>query len=505
MRQNMKDFFETSQQLKNCNIICHLTDTYFIKESKIGKKIDLPGFARIFKILELVSNNNKEKNVLFVHSGDFLFPSFLSNHFKGKQIIDILNECGLNYCTLGNHDFDGGFETLQERIKESKFKYIITNLSAPKPISPKILKYDIWPRKSPMVAIVGLAGKMTAEKASDNGFKIKDLHNSLKKNLCEIKQNFPNIKILIVLSHMGDREDLQLKKILNKTWQNNSIIFGGHDHNKLISYDSKLDKCMLVKGKSNARTMQVMNLDGIINQNNQNLKKHLMVLDLDDYQKFKPSKKIEGRIESWFEKLKKQNKLPSNKIVKRFPKATVLDGTESSLRKGTTNLGNFVTDCLRNYTNSDFALINSGHFRCDRHFLEKLRISDLFNIFVMDKKSMILVTKLSKKECLIFLKHAYAEVGKGKILQISKDTFDVLEKTPGNTEFRVALIADMLFSDEDGFGEILAKHRKTSLANLRKALKKDILSDTNLIQGVMKTASHVNYDSEIRFQVGKSY
>jgi 2',3'-cyclic-nucleotide 2'-phosphodiesterase (5'-nucleotidase family) len=352
-----------------------------------------------------------------------------------------------------------------------------------------------------MVAIIGLAGKMTAEKALDNGFKIKDLNNSLKKNLSEIKQKFPDIKILIVLSHMGDREDLQIKKILNKTWQNNSIIFGGHDHNKLISYDSKLDKCMLVKGKSNARTMQLFNLDGIFNQKNQNLKKHLMVLDSHEYHNIKPSKKIENKIESWFEKLRKQNLLPSNKIVKRFPKGAVLDGTEASLRKGTTNLGNFVSDCLRNYTNSDIAIINSGHFRCDRHFLEKLRVSDLFNIFVMDK-SMILVTKLSKKECILFLKHAYMEKGKGKILQISKDALYLLKKTHDNKEFRVALLADMLFANEDEFGAILATHRKTSLTHLHKTLKKDILNNSNMIECVMKTATQINYDAKIRFKVG---
>ncbi|MDH3278352.1 MAG: 5'-nucleotidase C-terminal domain-containing protein [Nitrosopumilus sp.] len=500
----MQGFFEDKKFLNNSNVICHLTDTYFIKESKIGEKIDLPGFARIFKILDLLSNK-KENNILFLHSGDFLFPSFLSSFFKGKQIVDILNQCGLNYCTLGNHDFDGGSKVLKKRIKESKFKYIITNLSTPKSFSSKILNYDVWPRKTPIVAILGIAGKMTVEKAIDSGFRVKNLKNSLKKNMAEIREKFPDIKILIVLSHMGDQEDLQLKAILNKTWKSNSVIFGGHDHNKLISYNPKLDKCMLVKGKSNARTMQIINLNGIINKQNQNLEKQLLILGSKDFQRVKPSRKIEEKIESWFEKLKKQNRLPSNKIVKKFPKGVVLDGTESSLRQGSTNLGNFVTDCLKNYTNSDIALVNSGHFRCDRYFLEKLRVSDLFNIFVMEQKSVILVTKLSKKECLLLLKHAYSEVGKGKVLQVSKDVLDVLNKPSSDDKVRVAVISDMLFTDEDGFANIIAKQRKISPKKFRNSLKKDVLSDTNLIEGIIKTANQVNYDSKIRFQVGKKY
>ena len=499
----MKDISEIDiKSIKKSIIIFHLTDTYFIKESKIGKEIDLPGFGRIYRILELLSKNQKGNKILFLHSGDFLFPSFLSNYFKGKQMVDILNRCGLNYCTLGNHDFDEGLQILKKRIKESKFKYIVTNLSPANQISENILHYDIWPDNSSIIATLGVAGKMTAKKALENRFKIKNLKNILKETLLEIRKKFPMIKLLIVLSHMSDFEDLELKKLLNRLWPFNSIILGGHDHKQVISYNCKLDKCLLLKGKSNARTTQMVILnEELINQDNQNLKKNMMILDSEDYQKITPSRKIEDQIELWYKKLKKENHLPSTKIVKKFPKGEVLDGTEESLRKGTTNLGNFVTDCLKNYTDTDIALINSGHFRCDRRFLEKLNVFDLFNTFVMEQRGGILVTKLSKKECVLFLKHGYSQEGKGKILQFSKDTLNILKNAKNETEFNVALISDMLFTDEDGFGKILASSRKTSLVNLRKRLKRDIVKDANLIKGMLKCASKVKYDSKIRLQM----
>lgn len=488
--------------IKKSIVIFHLTDTYFINESKIGQEIDLPGFARIYRILELLSKKKNENNILFLHSGDFLFPSFLSNFFEGKQMVDILNQCGLNYCTLGNHDFDGGLKTLKKRIKESKFKYIFTNLSPPNQISENILQYDTWPEKSPVLAILGVGGKMTAEKAFENGFKIKDLRNSLKEVLQEIRKKSPTIKLLVVLSHMSDSEDFDLKKLLNRIWPFNSIILGGHDHKQVISYNWKLDKCLLLKGKSNARTTQMIVFkEELIYRHNQNLKKNTLILSSKEYQEILPSRKIERKIELWFNKLKKQNQLPSNRIIKKFPKGAVLDGTEESLRKGTTNLGNFVTDCLKNYTDTDIALVNSGHFRCDRRFLEKLREFDLFNAFVMEQRGGILVTKLNKKECILFLKHAYSQEGKGKILQFSKDTLDILKNGKNNTKFNVAMISDMLFTDEDKFGKILANHRKISLEYLRKQLKQDIVKDMNLIEGVLKCASKVDYDSKIRLQV----
>ena len=484
----------------NEDIIIHLTDTYFLKESKIGNEVDLPGFSRIYKIIEFLSKQ-KTKQILFLHSGDFLYPSLLSNYFKGKQMVDILNRCGLNYCTLGNHDFDGGYEILKKRISESKFKYVVTNLQSPIGFSKNVLQYDVWPKKYPKVAILGIAGKMTVDKAKENKFKVKNQRNALENALLEVKQKWPGVKLLAILSHMSDVEDAQLKNHLNTIWPHNSIILGGHDHNQLISFNKKSEKCLLVKGQSNARTLQIIILDNKISSKSHDMKKNLIILSSKDYEGFPKSTQIESIIESWFKKLKKQNKLPDNKIIKKFSKGVILDGTEVSLRKGTTNFGNFVTDCLKNYTHADIAMINSGHFRCDRLFAEKIGVLDLFFTFVMENRGNIMVTRMTKNECVLFLKHAYRDKGKGKILQFSKNTLNILKKMKSDEKIAVALISDMVYSNEDGFGNILAKNRKISILKLRKSLEKDIVKDTNLIEGIIKTAHKVNYDPKVRMKV----
>ena len=231
------------------------------------------------------------------------------------------------------------------------------------------------------------------------------------------------------------------------------------------------------------------------------MKKNLIILSSKDYGRFPKSKQIEQIIESWFKKLKKQNKLPTNKIIKKFSKGIILDGTEVSLRKGTTNFGNFVTDCLKNHTHADIAMINSGHFRSDRRFTERIGVLDLFFTFVMEDRGNIMVTQLTKKECVLFLKHAYSDVGKGKILQFSKNTLSILKKRKNNEKIPVALISDMIYSNEDGFGNILARNRKISITKLRKLLAKDIVKNTNLIEGIIKTAHKVRYDPKIRMKV----
>ncbi len=494
---------EEIKKIKNKGIkgvVFHLTDTYFIKDSKIGNEIDLLGFGRIRRILELLSNNTEAKNILFLHSGDFLFPSFLSNFFKGKQMVELLNHCGLNYCTLGNHDFDGGLSILKKRILESKFQYITTNLLPPKVLATQIHRYSVWPPDSPNIALVGVAGKMTENKANDFGFEILNLKISLRKTFQEIRKQFPNVKLLLVLSHMDDSEDLHLKKILNTIWPFNSIILGGHTHKKIVSYNQKLDKCMLIKGRSNARTIQAISLnENLTHFQNKNLKNNFFQLDSNYIQKIKPNKKTENLINSWFKILKNQNKLPSKKTIKKFPKKTIIDGTEESLRKGTTNFGNFVADCIKMQTRADIALINSGHFRSDRKFLEKLTLLDLFNTFVIKEGGKIMVTKLSKKECLLFFRHAYGKLEGGKVLQISKDALKILKNSKNDSKFSVALISDMLLKDEDNFGKILAQNRQMSISALRKSLRKNKEKKLSLIECVIKASTKVSYDPQIRF------
>ena len=112
-----------------------------------------------------------------------------------------------------------------------------------------------------------------------------------------------------------------------------------------------------------------------------------------------------------------------------------------------------------------------------------------------------MVTRMTKNECVLFLKHAYRDKGKGKILQFSKNTLNILKKMKSDEKIAVALISDMVYSNEDGFGNILAKNRKISILKLRKSLEKDIVKDTNLIEGIIKTAHKVNYDPKVRMKV----
>src|SRR5262249_57791547 len=60
--------------------------------------------------------------------GDTLSPSVLSTIGRGRQMIDGWNAVGLDVATFGNHEFDWGPAVTVERMGESRFAWVSSNV-----------------------------------------------------------------------------------------------------------------------------------------------------------------------------------------------------------------------------------------------------------------------------------------------------------------------------------------------------------------------------------------
>jgi 2',3'-cyclic-nucleotide 2'-phosphodiesterase (5'-nucleotidase family) len=85
------------------------------------------GYAGISTLLKEYRSNTKAPTFSVV-SGDFLGGSAHNQHFKGANIIPLLNALELDAVVLGNHEFDHGVDKLQERIKASNFRWFGSNV-----------------------------------------------------------------------------------------------------------------------------------------------------------------------------------------------------------------------------------------------------------------------------------------------------------------------------------------------------------------------------------------
>ncbi len=494
----------------SAGVLVHITDTYFIEESSVNGIIDLPGFARLCSMIDSIRSNHvviKNKTpVLILHGGDFLYPSHMSLYFQGRQMVDAMNLCRFNYCTLGNHDFDGGTGILRTRMSEASFETICANIKNPKKENVlEILDHVICNNShGPFAAITGVAGNATLRKAKQNGFVTTGAEASLKQIISKIKKNHPKIRYLVVLSHMGNKEDINLKRWLDKNWDGYMCLLGGHDHNEVLRYDKEQPRSILLKGQSNCRTVQIVGIPRYSSLNDGQFARQVIVMDSADLSRYRPEAKMQKMVTQWESELEKHvGKSESKTIIKWFKAGIVLDATELQLRKGSTNFGNFVADCILDFAGCDIVFVNSGHFRGDRKIGNVLKMSDLHHAFVLDKKDTLVNIAMTQKECVRFLRHSYSEEGRGKILQVSKNTLKILQESKPEKKLSVTMLWDMLKTNDDGFTTVLAKSRRTTVGKITSELEKYVIPNSSLFDVIKKSSKNVEYDPALRVSVEK--
>jgi hypothetical protein len=110
--------------------ILHFNDVYEITPVEGGRSGGLARVATVRK--QLLARGIP---LLTTLGGDFLSPSALGTArvdgeiLAGKQMVAVLNAVGLDWTTLGNHEFDIAAPLFRARIAESKFRYVVSNVT----------------------------------------------------------------------------------------------------------------------------------------------------------------------------------------------------------------------------------------------------------------------------------------------------------------------------------------------------------------------------------------
>src|SRR6478736_5398261 len=108
--------------------VIHLNDVYEISPVEGGRS---GGLARVATVVSQLKRTNAP--TLVTLGGDFLSPSALGTAringeaLAGKQMVDVLNAAGVQWATLGNHEFDVSEAAFNTRMAEAKFKVVVSN------------------------------------------------------------------------------------------------------------------------------------------------------------------------------------------------------------------------------------------------------------------------------------------------------------------------------------------------------------------------------------------
>lgn len=104
--------------------------SYIYNTVKDDNGEEKPGL-RMSNIAALVSDMEAEgKEVILVDAGDELQGDVYGAFDEGESVIELMNACGYELATPGNHDFDYGINAFFNRIEEAGYPYISCNFHA---------------------------------------------------------------------------------------------------------------------------------------------------------------------------------------------------------------------------------------------------------------------------------------------------------------------------------------------------------------------------------------
>ena len=110
--------------------ILHFNDVYEIGPGEGGR---VGGLARVATVIKDLRRTNSP--VITTLGGDYLSPSALSiprvdgEPIGGRQMVDVLNALGLEWATLGNHEFDLPEAAFRARLTQGKFPIVTSNVT----------------------------------------------------------------------------------------------------------------------------------------------------------------------------------------------------------------------------------------------------------------------------------------------------------------------------------------------------------------------------------------
>ncbi len=318
--------------------ILHINDFYEIESNDDGR-----GAARIKTIFDQVKADDSEAIMLL--SGDFLSPSLMSSLFAGKGMIAALNAVGLSYVTIGNHEFDIGVDALNERIAESKFPWVISNLYVDGSSWPGTARYIIKEINGVKVGLFGLVTEDTKTLANlPDNITFADVYGTTNEIIALFQRE--NVEIIVAITHL----EMDVDRALADRFPEIDLIMGGHDH---IVITESFGETTIVKSGSNGEVIGKVVIDKVGSP------KITSVTHIETSSDIAEDPGVVTVVEGY------SSQLAPYMDVKIGESDVELDATRSNNRGAETNIGNFIADAMREKMTADVALINGGGVRSD--------------------------------------------------------------------------------------------------------------------------------------------
>lgn len=356
--------------LKNFDLtFIHLNDIH----GRVNGENNSISFSKLFTFLETLRSDKRNGRVFVIDSGDTLHGTSFANLSKGESIVELFNSLKFDYATLGNHDFNFGYEQLKKLLNEQNYKTLALNFVDNEKLNDKILPFDIIEINDFKICFFGLITPETYYKTNSKNIKNLDFKNpidSVKELLNELKSE--HIDFYVGITHLGcdktTEEDYQSIH-LAKCFPEINLILDGHSH-------TTIDKKLIINNALISQTGNYNNKISLIKVKIDKInKEHLLeykLLNKNDIDLYEADIDIQNKIDRI---TKSQENMLNSVIAKtKFP----LIGDRDLVRKGETNFTQLITDAILWKTKCDAVLINGGSIR-DSIEAGDIKVGDIKN------------------------------------------------------------------------------------------------------------------------------
>lgn len=437
-------------------------------ESLVGKNVG--GLARHYEFVNKIRNEVGTDNVLLLDAGDLFQGTPFYTFFKGEIEFKILSLIGYDAITLGNHDLDDGLSNLLNQLKHANFPLLCANVFYKNNNQLVFEPYKIVNRANLKIALIGAIGKSAwnvIPKKFLSEIYMTDEHETVY-NLS--KKLRTDVDLIILLSHLGYNPDL---KFAENSF-NIDVIVGGHSNTTLV-------RPVLIKNDSNNGIGGTLILQGY---------KWGIYIGQLDLEFNKESKKIvsyDGKLHLINDKIKVNESSEVSMLIKEYEqkineKINQIIGEslvemkylEDEKHKKVLPLGILCCDALKNNSNADFVIINSGTIR-DMLHAGDITISNVMKILPFDNTIVTLnLTGKDVYEIFDFIASKYGTItgyqfdsGVSFTLNLknkkAEDIFINNKPLDLNKTYKVATISYLIEGNQNG--NILFKNAKNIVDN----------------------------------------
>ena len=330
--------------------LLHTNDVY-----EITPRQGRGGLAELATLLQAERADAEHSITTF--GGDLISPSVLSGMTQGAQMIDLYNRLRTDVAVLGNHEFDFGPEVAAERIRESEFPWLGTNVLGPDG-KPALGTVDLHVMEVGGYK-VGFFGLLAPEtdvlSAPGPDITFAPLVETATAAVGRLQAQ--GADVIVALTHDEFAEDRDLARQVEEI----DLILGGHDHDPITFHDGGT---LIVKAGYDAHYLAAIDL--AVERVKQGGEETVEVVPR--AWRFVSTAGVEPDPEIAAVVARYEAQLDQELAVPVGTTTVVLDSRRGTVRTSESNFGNLITDAMRASVDADLALMNAGGIRGDRTY-----------------------------------------------------------------------------------------------------------------------------------------